>query len=347
MVSRLCRSASMMDVFVTMRMPEKILQRLTDNGLKFDVWTGDSSIPPEIFRERVRGVKGIICRLSDRVDSTLLNAAGDQLKIVSTMSVGYDHLDLKALKARGVRVGYTPEMLTEATAELAVSLLLSVSRRILEASNAVKEGSWGVWEPFWMCGKGLEHSTVGILGLGRIGKAVATRLASFSPDHIIFTSSGRPETSRHPVLLCTKPDGTQILAEPVSFENLLRRSDFLCVCCSLSEQTRGLFTDAVFDQMKPGAVFVNISRGAMVDHDALYRALTKPNGGLGGAGLDVMSPEPLPTDSPLLSLPHCVVLPHIGSAAMATRWEMAERTVDNLLAGLADPPTPLPSELHF
>ncbi|VDL93186.1 unnamed protein product [Schistocephalus solidus] len=320
----------MLDVFVTMRLPEKTLQRLTDNGLKFDVWTGESSIPPDIFLERVRGVKGIICRLSDRIDSTLLNAA-----------------DLKALKSRGVRVGYTPEMLTEATAELTVSLLLSVSRRIVEASAAVKDGSWGTWEPFWMCGKGLEHSTVGILGLGRIGKAVATRLASFSPGYIIFTSSGRPETSSHPVLLYTKPDGTQVLAEPVSFDDLLRRSDFLCVCCAFSEKTRGLFTDAVFDQMKPGAVFVNVSRGAMVDQDALYRALSKPSGGLGGAGLDVMSPEPLPTDSPLLSLPHCVVLPHIGSATTATRWKMAERTVDNLLAGLADPPMPLPSELRF
>uniref|UniRef100_A0A0X3PV74 Glyoxylate reductase/hydroxypyruvate reductase n=1 Tax=Schistocephalus solidus TaxID=70667 RepID=A0A0X3PV74_SCHSO len=128
----------MLDVFVTMRLPEKTLQRLTDNGLKFDVWTGESSIPPDIFLERVRGVKGIICRLSDRIDSTLLNAAGNQLKVVSTMSVGYDHLDLKALKSRGVRVGYTPEMLTEATAELTVSLLLSVSRRIVEGRSCAR-----------------------------------------------------------------------------------------------------------------------------------------------------------------------------------------------------------------
>ncbi|VDD79647.1 unnamed protein product, partial [Mesocestoides corti] len=164
-----------MDVYVAMKLPEKILQRLTQAGLKYEAWTGSGVPPRQHLLERVRGVKGLICHLGVKVDSELLNAAGANLKVVSTMSVGFDHLDLKELRARNIRIGYTPEILTDATAELTVSLLLTL------ASETVSSGKWGSWEPFWMCGKGLNNSTVGIFGLGRIGKAVATRLAAFSP----------------------------------------------------------------------------------------------------------------------------------------------------------------------
>ncbi len=189
------------------------------------------------------------------------------------------------------------------------------------ASDAVTSGKWGAWEPFWMCGKGLEDSTVGIFGLGRIGKAVATRLAAFSPGRIIYSSSGRRPEPYKPVLLFTKDDGTPVEAEPVTFDTLLHESDFLCVCAALTEGCKGVFNEDVFNKMKPGAVFVNTARGTMVDQEALYRALTKgvDNGGLYGAALDVTNPEPLPTDHPLLKLPNCFVVPHIGSAAQDTR----------------------------
>ncbi|VDK37861.1 unnamed protein product [Taenia asiatica] len=339
----------MIDVYVAMKLPEKILQNLTKLGLKYECWNGPGIPTRQHLIERVKGVKGLICHLGVKIDAAVLDAAGSNLKTISTMSVGYDHLDLKEIKARNIRVGYVPEILTDATAELTVSLLLTVSRRMREASEAVPAGKWGTWEPFWMCGRALKNSTVGIFGLGRIGTAVATRLAAFSPKRVVYSSSGRRPGGYKPVLLFTKSDGTPIEAEPVSFDELLQESDFLCVCASMSEELKGIFNDEVFDKMKAGAVFVNTARGAMVDQGALYRALTKgvEAGGLYGAGLDVTVPEPLPPNSPLLKLPNCFVLPHIGSATEETRWLMAERTVDNLIASLSDPPKPMPSELKF
>ncbi|KAM7534996.1 hypothetical protein Aperf_G00000090118 [Anoplocephala perfoliata] len=339
----------MFDVYATFKLPEKILQRLTTVGLKYECWDGPGVSPRRHLLERIKGVRGLICVPGIKIDSEVLNAAGSSLKAVSTMSVGYDHLDLKEMKARNIRVGYNPEILTDATAELTVSLLLTVSRKLREASETVRSGQWGAWEPFWMCGKGLKNSTVGIFGLGRIGTAVATRLAAFDPSRVIYSSSGNRPGGYKPVPLFTKPNGTQIVAEPVSFEELLRESDFLCVCAAMSERLKGVFNDEVFGKMKAGAVFINIARGAMVDQGALYRALSRgvEAGGLWGAGLDVTDPEPLPTDSPLLKLPNCFILPHIGSATEETRWLMAERTIDNLVAALSDPPTPMPSELKF
>ncbi|KAM3171841.1 hypothetical protein ACTXT7_015784 [Hymenolepis weldensis] len=323
----------MYDVYVSFKLPDKILQRLTKFGLKYECWSGPGIPPRQHLIEHVKGVKGLICHLGIKVDSEVLNAAGNSLKAVSTMSVGYDHLDLEEMMSRNIRVGYIPEILTDATAELTVT------------SETVSAGKWGTWEPFWMCGKGLKNSTVGIFGLGRIGTAVATRLAAFSPSRIIYASSGRRPGGYQPVPLLTKPDGTSVVAEPVSFDDLLKESDFFCVCASMGEELNGVFNDEVFGKMKAGAVFVNIARGIMVDQEALYRALTKgvEAGGLWGAGLDVTAPEPLPTDSPLLKLPNCFILPHIGSATEETRWLMAERAVDNLVAALSD--KPMPSEL--
>ncbi|VDN98470.1 unnamed protein product [Rodentolepis nana] len=327
------------------RLPEKILQRLTKFGLKYECWSGPGIPPSQHLIERLKGVKGLICHPGVKIDSEVLNAAGSSLKVVSTMSVGYDHLDLKEMKSRNVRVGYVPDVLTDATAELTVGLLLAVSRRMGEASETVRAGKWGAWQPFWMCGKELKNSTVGIFGLGRIGRAVATRLAAFSPSRIIYASSGKRPGGYQSVTLFTKPDGTSVVAEPVSFDDLLKQSDFLCVCASMCEGLKSAFNEETFGKMKAGAVFVNIARGAMVDQEALFRALTKDieAGGLWGAGLDVTTPEPLPADSPLLKLPNCFILPHIASATEETRWLMAERAVDNLVAALAD--EPMPSEL--
>nr|CDS30550.1 glyoxylate reductase:hydroxypyruvate [Hymenolepis microstoma]CDS34782.1 glyoxylate reductase:hydroxypyruvate [Hymenolepis microstoma] len=335
----------MLDVYIAFKLPEKILERLTKFGLNYECWSGPGIPSSQYLIERLKGVKGLICHPGVKIDSAVLNAAGSSLKVVSTMSVGYDHLDIKEMKLRNVRVGYVPDVLTEATAELTVSLLLTVSRRVREASETVRAGTWGAWEPFWMCGKELKNSTVGIFGLGRIGAAVATRLAAFSPSRIIYASSGKRPGGYQPVPLFTKPDGTLAAAEPVSFDELLKESDFLCVCASMCDGLKSVFNDETFGKMKAGAVFVNIARGAMVDQEALFRALTKgiEAGGLWGAGLDVTTPEPLPVDSPLLKLPNCFILPHIASATEETRWLMAERAVDNLVAGLSD--EPMPSEL--
>jgi lactate dehydrogenase-like 2-hydroxyacid dehydrogenase len=281
-------------------------------------------MPRPTLLEWAQGVDGIFCLLTERVDAELLDAAGPQLKVVSTMSVGYDHVDVPALAARGVRLGNTPGVLTETTADLALALLLAAARRLPEAWLAVKDGSWGPWQPLWMTGRDLHGSTVGIVGLGRIGAAVGRRLLGFGCR--LLYSGPRP----HPEL------AEPLAATHVPFAQLLAESDFVTIHCPLNERTRGLFNAAAFARMKADAVLVNTSRGPVVDQDALYTALT--SGEIAAAGLDVTTPEPLPPDQPLLTLPNCIILPHIGSATTATREQMALMAADNLLAGVRGQP---------
>ena len=306
-------------VFVTRTIPQPAIERLRA-ACSVRQWQSDDPIPRTALLEQVAGVDGIFCLLTERIDGELLDAAGPQLKVVSTMSVGYDHVDVAALAERGVLLGNTPGVLTETTADLALALLLAAARRLPEAWAAVKAGAWGPWQPEWMTGRDLHGSTVGIVGLGRIGAAVGRRLLGFGCT--LLYSGPRP-----------RPD----LAEPlgasfVPFERLLAESDFVTVHCPLNDQTRGLFDAAAFARMKPSAVLVNTSRGPVVNQEALYQALR--SGQIAAAGLDVTTPEPLPADHPLLSLPNCVVLPHIGSATTATRTQMALMAAENLVAGV-------------
>jgi lactate dehydrogenase-like 2-hydroxyacid dehydrogenase len=290
------------------------------------LWDSDEPIPRETLLEWVQGIDGLYCLLTERIDGELLDAAGPQLRVVSTMSVGYDHVDIAACKERGVLVGNTPGVLTETTADLALALLLAAARRLPEAVDAVRNGGWQAWKPEWMAGRDLYGSTVGIVGLGRIGAAVARRLIGFD-CRILYSGGSR------------KDDLARALnAQYVEMDTLLSESDFISVHCPLNEQTRNLFSTETLRKMKPTAILVNTSRGGVVDQDALYHALKE--GVIGGAGLDVTTPEPLPTDHPLLTLPNCVVLPHIGSASIATRTEMALIAADNLIAGVQGKPLP-------
>ena len=208
-----------------------------------------------------RGVDGIYCLLTERIDAALLDAAGPQLKVVSTMSVGYDHVDLPALRARGVALGNTPGVLTETTADLALALLLAAARRLPEAWSAAKDGTWGPWQPEWMTGRDVHGSTVGIVGLGRIGAAVARRLLGFGCRIVYSGPRPRPELA--------EPLGATYL----SFEQLLAESDFVSIHCPLNDATRHLFGAAAFAAMKPTAILINTSRGPVVDQEALYQAL--------------------------------------------------------------------------
>ncbi|XP_072373097.1 glyoxylate reductase/hydroxypyruvate reductase-like isoform X2 [Scyliorhinus torazame] len=270
--------------------------------------------------------------LTDKIDDEVLQAAGPNLKVISTLSVGFDHLSVGEIKKRGIRVGYTPDVLTDATAELTVALLLTTSRRLIEATEEVKNGGWTSWKPLWLCGYGLAGSTVGIVGLGRIGLAIAQRLKPFGVKKLFYT--GRQ----------ARPDAAdQIQGEYVPLNTLAEESDFVIISCSFSPQTEGMCNGDLFSKMKKTAVFINTSRGAMVNQDDLYRALT--TGQIAAAGLDVTVPEPLPTDHPLLSLKNCVILPHIGSATHATRNTMSVLTANNILAGLKG--EPMPSELKL
>ena len=312
-------------VLVTRKIPQQAIERVRGAcGVK--QWENDAPIPREVLLEWARGVDGIYCLLTERIDAALLDAAGPQLKVVSTMSVGYDHVDLSALRARGVALGNTPGVLTETTADLALALLLAAARRLPEAWSAAKDGTWGPWQPEWMTGRDVHGSTVGIVGLGRIGAAVARRLLGFGCRIVYSGPRPRPELA--------EPLGATYL----SFEQLLAESDFVSIHCPLNDATRHLFGAAAFAAMKPTAILVNTSRGPVVDQEALYAALKQ--GQIAAAGLDVTTPEPLPVDNPLFSLPSCVVLPHIGSASLATRLQMALMAAENLIAGVDGKPLP-------
>lgn len=314
-------------VVVTRAIPQAGLERVQEQ-CEVRHWDSDEPIPRAQLLEWVAGCDGLYCLLTEQIDDALLDAAGPQLKVVSTMSVGYDHIHVDACRRRGVAVGNTPGVLTDTTADLAVALLLATARRLVEGAEAVKAGQWSTWKPEWLTGPDLHGSTVGIVGLGRIGAAVARRLQGFDCTILYSGPNAKPDVA--------DPLG----ARYVDMETLLAESDFISIHCPLNDETRNLFDAAAFAAMKPTAILINTSRGGTVDQAALYQALS--SGQIAAAGLDVTSPEPLPADDPLLTLPNCVVLPHIGSASIATRTRMATMAADNLVAGVRGEPLPNP-----
>ncbi|XP_076021112.1 glyoxylate reductase/hydroxypyruvate reductase [Genypterus blacodes] len=318
---------NIMKVFVTRRIPQEGMKLLSESGVcEVSLWDSDEPVSRTELLKGVQGASGILCLLSDKIDAEVLDAAGPNLKVISTLSVGLDHLTLDETKKRGVRVGYTPGVLTDATAELTVSLLLATARRIPEGVEEVKNGGWSSWKPLWLCGHGLSDSTVGIIGLGRIGMGIARRLKPFGVRRMLY--SGRT----------AKSYASEVEAEFVPVDTLVSESDFVVVSCSLTPESEGLCDKAFFSKMKNSAVFVNSSRGSVVNQEDLYEALS--SGQIAAAGLDVTTPEPLPTDHPLLTLKNCVVLPHIGSATHSTRATMSVLAARNLLGGLQDADIP-------
>ena len=295
-------------------------------------WREDSVIPAPELAAAVRDKAGLLCLLTDRVDSAVLEA-GPALRVVATLSAGHDHLDLASLRARNILVASTPGVLTAATAELTVALLLATSRRLLEGSAALRAGKWRGWSPLWLCGPQLTGATVGIVGLGNIGQAVMARLQPFGVRRFLYWGRARKEAA------------AERGAEFVPFSTLLRESDFVVVTCAYSPELRHKFDTEAFQQMKRSAVLVNTSRGAVLDQAALEAALR--TGQISAAGLDVMTPEPLPPDHPLTRLGNCVLVPHLGSATTQTRAAMADITVDNLLAALAGNTEAMPSRLDL
>lgn len=300
-------------VFVTRRLPGSALDRLS---AEHDVEVWPEQLPPgrEELLARAPELEGLLSLLTDPVDAELIDAA-PALRAISNYAVGTDNVDLDAASERGIPVGNTPEVLTESTADLALALILGVSRRLVEGDAYVRRGDWHTWEPELLLGRDLHGATVGIVGRGRIGQAVGRRLEGFGCE-LLYTDVG----------------------VGVSLEELLERSDFVTLHCPLTPDTRGLIDDEALGRMKATAYLVNTSRGPVVDTEALTRALNE--GEIAGAALDVTDPEPLPGDHPLLEAPGLLVLPHIASATHATRERMAEMAVDNLLAGLAGKPMP-------
>ncbi len=302
----------MAHVTVTHRLPFPALDRL---GAAHDVvtWEGDAPVPAAELPALCAGAEGLLCTLSDRIDDALL-AAVPTLRAVAVYAVGTDNVDRDAARARGVAVGNTPDVLTEATADLAFALLLAAARRLPEAERDVRAGRWRTWTPDGWLGLELHGATLGLIGAGRIGQAVARRAQGFGME--------------------------VISARPLPVEEVLERADVVSLHVPLTDATRGLIDAAALARMKPGAILVNTARGPIVDQQALGAALR--SGHLAAAGLDVTDPEPLPADHPLLDAPNLIVLPHIGSATHTTRARMADLAVDNLLAALAGNPMPHP-----
>ena len=315
----------MYTILITRKLAPEIINKLSETCM-VDVWEKDSAIPHDELIKRAAGKDGILCLLTDKIDREVLEAAGPNLKTISTMSVGHDHIDVDECAKRGITVGYTPDVLNDSVADLTIALMLNAGRRIDEAVNVAKDGRWGVWKPYGLTGIDLHHATVGIVGMGRIGIAVAKRLKGFDCK-ILYTSRTKKQELE-----------TEHNIEHVEFNELLERCDFVTVHAPLMPETKEMFNAEAFSKMKPSAVFINTSRGGLVDQDALYNALVSKQ--IYAAGLDVTSPEPLPIDNPLFALPNCTILPHIGSASISTRSKMGELAADNLLAGLTGTPLP-------
>jgi lactate dehydrogenase-like 2-hydroxyacid dehydrogenase len=281
---------------------------------------------------RVAGCDGILTLLTDRVDEELLDAAGPRLRVVSNLAVGYDNVDVPACARRGIAVGNTPGVLTETTADLAWALILAARRRVAEGDRYVRAGNWRTWGPNLLLGSDVHGATLGIVGFGRIGQAVARRAGGFGMN-VLYTSRTR----------LPKAVETAHRARFVDLDELLARSDIVSLHCALTPETRGLIGRRALELMKSTATLVNTARGPVVDQAALYVALR--DGVIATAGLDVTDPEPIAPDDPILSLDNCVVVPHIASATHATRGRMAEMAAANLLAGVRGDPLPTPVEL--
>jgi glyoxylate reductase len=306
----------MAHVFVSRALTGDALDRLADAGHDVEIWAGNLPPHPTELRDHVANADGLLAMLTERVDAALLDAA-PRLKVIANYAVGFDNIDIDATNKRSIAVGVTPDVLTDATADLTFALLLAAARRLVPAEHAVREGRWRTFEPQGWLGADVYGATLVIVGgNGRIGQAVAKRATGFDMSII--------STGRHDDL-----------------HQALQQADFVSLHAPLTPQTHHLIDEAALRAIKPGAILVNTGRGGLVDQIALASALRE--GRLAAAALDVTDPEPLPTDDPLLTAPNLLVVPHIGSATHTARTRMAHMAVDNLLAGLAGAPLPHPA----
>lgn len=307
-------------VFATRSLPGAGLERLA-RSVALEIWPEPGAPGRAELLAGVERAEGLLCMLTDRVDAELL-AAAPRLRVVSSVSVGLDHVDLAAATRRGIPVGNTPGVLTETTAELAFALLLAAGRRIVEADRFVRRGDWREWTPDLLLGRDLAGSTLGVIGLGGIGRAVAERARAFGMRVVGWNRTPREVPG----------------VESDTLEAVLRRSDFVTLHLALAPETRGLIGRRELGWMRRGAVLVNTARGGIVDEDALAGALR--SGQLAAAAFDVFEEEPLPEQSPLLDAPNLVLAPHIGSATLRTRERMADLAIENLEAALGGRPMP-------
>ncbi len=306
------------NVFATRIIAEAALKRLR-SLVNLEVWEQDQPPPHKVLVDKAAHCDGLLTLLTDPIDVEVIDAA-PELKVISQMAVGFDNIDLQAATRRGIPVGHTPGVLTETTADFTWVLLMAAARRVVEAAREVHQGIWKPWGPDILTGPDVYGATLGIIGFGRIGQALARRAKGFNMR-----------------VLYNDPKHVTEMEEPlgvtwVELGELLERSDFISLHTYLSPETHHLIDQAAFEKMKPSAILVNTSRGSVVDPDALVWALREKK--IAAVAVDVFEPEPIPAGHPLLSLPNAIVTPHIASASIQTRQRMAEIAVDNLLAGL-------------
>lgn len=313
-----------MRAVVTRRLPEEAMN-IVRKAVDIELWQEEMPPPRETLLAKVADAEGLLCLLTDTIDAELLDHA-PRLRVVSQMAVGYDNVDVAACTARGIPVGNTPGVLTETTADLTFALLLATARRVTESERFLRNGEWKTWSPMLLTGPDVHHATLGIIGMGRIGFEVARRASGFQMNLLYHSRNQNEEAER------------QFGAKQVDLDTLLAESDFVSVHTPLNAETRNLIGATELAKMRPSAMLINTARGGVVDQKALTEALRERK--ITAAGLDVFESEPLPMDSPLLMLDNVVLLPHIGSASIATRTKMAVLAAENLVAGLEGRPLP-------
>ncbi|MEH7382818.1 D-glycerate dehydrogenase [Bacillus sp. JJ1533] len=302
-------------VFITRKLPEVAIQSLRDVA-EVHIWNDEEkAVPREVLLEEVKKADALLTMLSENIDKELLDAA-PKLKVIANLAVGFDNIDIEYANQKGIAVCNTPDVLTDTTADLTFALLLATARRVVEAAEFVKNGKWKSWSPLLLAGHDVHHKTIGIVGMGKIGEAVAKRATGFEMD-ILYHNRSRNLAAEERIG-CTY----------VGFDELIEASDFIVCLTPLTAETRGLFNQESFGKMRKSAIFINVSRGPVVDEDALYQALV--DGDIAAAGLDVFAREPVDVDHPLLTLPNVVALPHIGSSSRETRIAMMALCCKNI-----------------
>jgi lactate dehydrogenase-like 2-hydroxyacid dehydrogenase len=313
-------------VFVTRRIPSVGIERL-ESLHDVEVWEGQDPPPRDLLLEKVRGCSGVLSMLSDKIDAPLMDSAGPSLRGIANFAVGYNNIDFQAAKDRSVQVGNTPGVLTNATADIAVGLILAAGRCFGPAIGNVQRFEWRNWEPMMFLGQEFEGKTLGIVGMGRIGHAVAKRMHGGWGMRIVYTARDK------------KPEAeSSFHATRLELDDLLRQSDVVSLHCPLTDQTRNLIGARELGLMKSNAVLVNTARGEVIDQAALADALSQRR--IFAAGLDVTTPEPIDPSDPLRSQAQCLILPHIGSATQEARDQMATMAANNLIAAIEGQPMP-------
>lgn len=308
-------------VYITRAIPDEGLKIVMQN-CETEIWPENLPIPRDVLLDKVRGINGLLCLLSDTIDAKVMDTAGNALKVISNYAVGYDNIDLGAATERGIIVCNTPGVLTETTADLAFALLMAAARRLGEGIEFVKMGKWKTWGPKLLLGQDIHNATLGIIGMGQIGSAVKKRAKGFNMNVIYYDPKHQPEKGQAvEAKLCNNLD------------ELFTESDFISLHVPLTLKTKHLINADALKKMKNTAILINTSRGQVIDSNALIKALQ--TGEIAYAALDVTDPEPLPATHELMELPNCIVVPHIGSASTATRAKMAIIAAENLIAALA------------